>query len=148
MSSDSRTLMLLGWVILTLIAVAVAIYVRVPLKVTWRGVLISMLPSSLMLALFYSLAVRLYQHLGKWPESIGDAGFPHSLIIHESISINYFVILLLLNLFVWPIVLLLCAIIRSGRGLVSYLGIHILSYFVSWGLMLLAPSGFLNWWWD
>ena len=148
MVSNSAILILFGWTIITLTAIAIAVYVRIPVKVTWKGVLISILPSLLMLILFYSLAVHLYQYLGKWPESIGDTGFPHSLIVHESVSINYFTILLLLNLFVWPIALLLCVAIRRWRRVVFYLGTYMLSYFVLWGLVLLAPSGFLNWWWD
>jgi len=131
-----------------LMAIAVAIRVRVPLRPTRKGAVLSMSPNLLMLVLFYSLAVHMYQSLGDWPASIGGEGFSPLLIAHAGIATNYLVILLLLTVFIWPVTLLLCALVRRWRGLVSYLGIYGLSYAVSCGLMLLAPSGFLNWWWD
>ena len=48
-----------GGVAVALIATAIAIYVRVPLKPTRTGVAVSVLPSLLMLVLFYSLVIHM-----------------------------------------------------------------------------------------
>jgi hypothetical protein len=134
--------------VIAILGIVIACRVRVPLKLTPTSVLVSSLPSLLMIALFYSLAIHMYQSLGAWPTSIGERGFSSLLTTHAYIATDYFAILLLLSVIVWPVALLLCVIIRRWRGLVSYLGIHALSYLVCWGLLLLAPSQFLYWWWD
>jgi len=51
-----------GGVAVALIATAIAIYERVPLKPTRTGVVVSVLPSLLMLVLFYSLAIHMRQN--------------------------------------------------------------------------------------
>ena len=41
-----------------------------------KGIIISLLPSIIMLAFFYSLAIHMHSALGGWPKSIGERGFP------------------------------------------------------------------------
>ena len=134
--------------VIAIVAIVIACRVRVPLKLTLTSVVVSSMPSLLMLALFYSLAIHMYQSLGAWPTFIGERRFSSLLTAHAYIATDYFAILLLLSVIVWPVAFLLCVIIRRWRGLVSCLGIHALSYLVCWGLLLLAPSQFLYWWWD
>ncbi len=86
--------------------------------------------------------------LAAWPSSIGERGFPAPLVTHAHIAADYFSILLLVSIFAWPAVFLLCLVVRRWRGCVYYLGAYALSCLVSFGAMLLAPSQFLNWWWD
>jgi len=112
--------------------------------ITW----VALLPALAMLGLFYSLAVHMHQSLGGWPTSIGERGFASSLITHAGIATGYFSILLLVSLFAWPVALLLCAVVRRWRRGIFYLGVYALSCLVCFGAMLLAPSQFLNWWWD
>ena len=54
-----------------------------------RAVVIAVLPGLVALGLFYSLAIHMYESLGAWPVSIGEAGFPLSLIIHAAIATIY-----------------------------------------------------------
>jgi hypothetical protein len=112
--------------------------------ITW----VAALPALAMLGLFYSLAVHMHQSLGGWPTSIGERGFPSSLVTHAGIATGYFSILLLVSLFAWPVALLLCAFVRRWRRGIFYLGVYALSCFVCFGAMLLAPPQFLYWWWD
>lgn len=101
-----------------------------------------------MLLLFYSLAFRMYGSLTGWPDGIGEAGFSRMLKAHTYVATNYTVLLLLFTIFVWPFAFLICVLVRRWRMLVSYLGIYALSFVVCWCLFWLAPSQFLNWWWD
>lgn len=134
-------------VILGLAAMVVAFRLRF-IKKSRIGVIVAVLPATLMLTLFYSLAMHMHQSLGAWPTSIGDRGFPAPLVTHGSIAVNYFCILALVSVFVWPVVFLLCLVIRRWRVCLYYLGLYAFACFVCFGLMLLAPSQFLNWWWD
>ena len=133
--------------ILALVAVVLAVRMR-PGKQSRIAVAAAVLPALLMLALFYSLAVHMHQSLGAWPASIGERGFPAGLITHGSIATNYFTILLLVSTFAWPATFLLCLLIRRWRVCIYYLGVYAFACLVCFGAMLLAPSQFLNWWWD
>jgi hypothetical protein len=133
--------------ILALVAIVVAFRMR-PAKQSRIALAAVTLPALLMVALFYSLAIHMHQSLGGWPSSIGERGFPASLITHASIATNYFTILLLVSIFAWPVTFLLCLLIRRWRVCVYYLGAYVFACLVCFGAMLLAPSQFLNWWWD
>lgn len=113
----------------------------------WKLVF-SIAPSSLLLFLFYSLAIHMHQSLGSWPTSIGERGFPSGLLAHSIIATNYFVVLLLGTLFVWPVAFLACLWVRSWRHLIVCLSVHALAFALCVGLMQLAPSPFLYWWRD
>ena len=110
--------------------------------------LVALLPGLAMLGLFYSLAVHMHQSLGGWPTSLGERGFPSSLVAHADMAMGYFSILLLVSIFAWPVALLLCAVVQRWRGGIFYLGVYALSRLLCFGAMLLAPAQFLNWWWD
>jgi len=133
--------------ILALGSVVVAFRMR-PTKPSRAALAVAALPALLMLGLFYSLAIHTHQSLAAWPSSIGERGFPAPLVTHAHIAADYFSILLLVSIFAWPAVFLLCLVVRRWRGCVYYLGAYALSCLVSFGAMLLAPSQFLNWWWD
>ena len=133
--------------ILALVAIVVAFRMR-PASPSGAAVGGAALPAVLMLALFYSLAVHMHRSLGAWPASIGDTGFSAHLITHDSIATNYFFAWFLLSIFAWPAAFLLCLVIRRWRVCVYYLGVYALAGVVCFGAMLLAPSQFLNWWWD
>ena len=118
------------------------------MKVSGVGILYSALPNLILLVLFYSLAIHMWQALGGWPHSIGEAGFPPLLVSHAHVTENVFYALFLLTLFAAPIAIFLCLIVRRWRFLVPYFGLHALLFFACWGLMQLAPKPFLDWWWD
>ena len=113
-----------------------------------RLTLLSALPSIIMLALFYSLAIHMYRHLGSWPASIGNRGFSPSLNRHAEITGAYLYGLLFLNVFVWPIALVVCLLFRRLRRFVVYLVAYALCNLLCVGLVLLAPSPYLTWWKD
>ena len=105
-------------------------------------------PSVLQLGLYFSLALHMHQSLGGWPPSIGMDGFPPGLLAHYGVAANYFSVFLLATLFVWPVVFVLCAAIRSWRRWTPYLSIHGLSFVGCICFMAIAPSEFVRWWWD
>jgi len=108
-------------------------------------------PGLLMLVLFYSLVIHMYQSLGGWPTSVGEHGFPPSLIIHDSIAGGFFFILLLVTFFIWPVAFLLCLLVRRWRrsgASVYYLGVYGLVSAVCFAATSLAPTGFLDLLWD
>jgi hypothetical protein len=147
-SSQSFIFLLLVFVGLLALASIIVSFFRRPARQSYLALTASVLPAFLMLASFYSLAIHLYHHLGGWPTGIGDHGFPPALILHENISVTFFMILMLVTFFVWPVVYILCVAIRRWRVCLFYLGAYAFSFLLCSGAMLLAPSGFWNWWWD
>jgi hypothetical protein len=109
---------------------------------------LSVLPALVMLVLFYSLALHMYQTLGGWPTSIGERGFPPHLVLHATTTMYVFVVLICITVFLLPVALLVCAVVRRLRYLLPYFGVYALGCIVCVGLMQLAPTQFLYWWRD
>ena len=118
------------------------------MKISRTGIVISALPSLLMLGAFYSLAVHMRLTLGHWPDSIGTIGFPERLIAHGRFAWEFYAALLASSMVVVPIGTVICLLAPRWRRGAIYFASFGVFYGVCWGLMLLAPSGFLNWWWD
>jgi len=118
------------------------------MKVSPTGIVVSALPSFLMAGLFYSLAIHIHQSLGGWPASIGERGFSASLITHAAMTDHLFVALFLCSIFVVPVAICVCLFVWRFRGLIPYLLLYEVIFFLCWGLMQLAPEPFLNWWRD
>ena len=112
------------------------------------GVFIATLPYLLALLLFYSLAIHMHQSLDGWPERIGTDGFSSALLMHDKILGGYITYLVLFTVFVVPVIILVCLMVSRWRYLVVYFVVHLLSLPVCFGLMQLAPEGYLYWWWD
>jgi hypothetical protein len=108
----------------------------------------SVAPGFLMLVLFYSLAIHMRASLGVWPHSIGENGFPPALLAHAEITFDCFSILFLVNVFVLPVAIFICAIVPEWRRIIRCLSFSWLAFFICWALMGLAPKPFLYWWWD
>ena len=113
-----------------------------------KGIVISILPYLFALLLFYSLAIHMHQSLNGWPERIGTNGFPAALLIHDQILSTYITYLLFFTIFVMPAIILVCLLVSRWRHLVVYFVMHLVSLPVCYGLMQLAPEGYLYWWWD
>src|SRR5438045_1765693 len=111
-----------------------------------RGLLIAAAPGVVMLMLFYSLAIHMYQTLGGWPRSIGELGFPAGLLAHCSVTVWYCVAFVSIAIYAAPIALVVSLVIRKWRRVAPYLGAGLIFGAVSWGLMMLAPAPFLYWW--
>jgi hypothetical protein len=118
------------------------------MRASRTGIVVSALPSFIMVGLFYSLAFHMHQSLGGWPISIGERGFPPLLLAHATITQNFFVVLLLFSLFVLPVAIVVCLLVERWKRLVRYLALYGLLFAVCWASMQLAPPQFLNWWWD
>ena len=118
------------------------------MKISSTRAILASAPASLMLTLFYTLAIHMHQTLGAWPTSIGEHGFPTHLVIHASIAMYVQSALVLSIIFLLPPALVLCAVVHRWRHLLPYLGIYVMSCAVSAALMQLAPARFLYWWWD
>jgi|GEM_PF-1328891 len=97
---------------------------------------------------FFSLAVHMRLSLGEWPQSIGNDGFSSALIIHQDIAGLFFGALLLGMFFVWTPVALVSCFSKRLRTSLKYQGIFAVASMSTFGLTFLAPSDFLNWWWD
>jgi hypothetical protein len=118
------------------------------MKISRRGVLLSAMPNFLMLLLFYSLAIHMYLSLGGWPASIGERGFPATLVAHGYITMYFFIALSWFGIFIWPMAIIICSIVRDFRRSVPYWVLYALLFLGCWGLMQLAPEPFLYWWRD
>jgi len=118
------------------------------MKVSRTGVVVSALPGFVLLGLFYSLAIHMHRSLGGWPTSIGERGFPPSLVTHAGVTVDFFVALLLSSVFVVPVAIVLSLVVRRWRHFILYFALYTLLFFVCWGLMQFAPEPFLYWWRD
>jgi hypothetical protein len=112
------------------------------------GIVTSALPGFIMLGLFYTLALHMYRSLGGWPTSIGERGFPASLVAHANITMYFFIALIWFGIFILPAAILVCLLRQPWRRFVPYFGLYALAFLVCWGLMQLAPDAFLYWWRD
>src|SRR4051794_41179443 len=110
------------------------------MKVSRTAIAASALPGLLLLGLFYSLPLHMHRSLGGWPASIGERGFPPSLVAHVNVTVYYFEALILLGMFIWPLAFLVCLLIPRWRRVVPYLAFYALIFLVCWGIMQLAPA--------
>lgn len=115
-------------------------------KPSRTGLLVSALPSLVMLGLFYSLAIHMYQHFGGWPTSTGQHGFPPALVAHATVAVAFCRDFMLLTHLVLPVVYFICLLVPKWRVVASYIGLGVLLIIVSFGLTMLAPQPFLRWW--
>ncbi len=105
-------------------------------------------PGLLFLLLYFSLAVHMHKSLGKWPERIGNHGFSSTLNAHDAVVSHYFSWFIIFAILAWPVLVASFAIIaRLNRYLPQVMALG-LSFWLFVPLMFLAPSDFLNWWWD
>jgi len=118
------------------------------MKASRTGTAFSAFPSILMLTLFYSLAIHMRQSLGGWPNSIGEGGFPPSLVIHAGVTVDFFTLMLLSSVFIAPVVVFVCLAVDRWNRYAPYVALYAALFFVGWALMHLAPEPFLYWWRD
>jgi len=118
------------------------------MKVSGKGLLISAMPGLMVLGLFYGLAMHMYLSLGGWPNSIGERGFPWTLVVHSRVTWKLCQLFLLTAVFAAQIALIVCLFERRWRIGAPYFIAYLVCSWACWGLMMLAPGSFLNWWWD
>ena len=126
---------------------AIVALVVTELKERKRTFIIAVMPWSLALGLFWSLAIHLYLSLGGWPEMSGTKGFSSVLLLHANIHYNYLMFLSLLTLFVCPVIFLLCLFIKRLKKLIIYPSMQILGGLLFLLQMLFAPDGYTDWLW-
>jgi hypothetical protein len=117
------------------------------MKLSRAGFAAAALPGAVLLLLFYTLALHMYWQLGGWPRAIGMNGFPVSLQVHCALSQIYFVALFYTLIFLLPGFAFIFLMTRIWRGLM-YLALLVVFCVATYGLMQLAPAGFLRWWLD
>ncbi len=105
-------------------------------------------PSLIMMALIASLAVHMYFSLGGRPQRIGNEGFSSGLLFHSSTTIYFFVFLLYVTMFVWPMAVFVCALVTGWRRALPYLALYHVAHCCIWAMLYIMPKGFKYWWWD
>ena len=111
----------------------------------WLG--ITALPGLLALASFFSFAVHMHSRLGGWPDFCGTYKLPHDLVVHYQIS-GWLFSSLLVSLICMPLVLALFAAVPQLRPRMIYPACFSVMSWLCFFTTLLAPNGFLDWWWD
>lgn len=100
------------------------------------------------LVAFYSLAVHMYLSLGKWPTSIGNAGFSRALTVHDEVQFLIIELLAVISLFLWPAAVGICVFTLRARRFLPHLIFYAGAVLLCVALMYCAPAPFLNWWKD
>jgi len=132
---------------ITSIALVYSIKQRDNSKLTRKWVVLLSSPCLVMMATFYSFVARMHSELNGWPDFYGRENLPTSVLLHENVASWMFLIALLI-VFLLPLALVLFYVIPRLRPHLIYL-----SFFGSacWFFIFatqLAPTEFLNWWWD
>ena len=104
-------------------------------------------PGLLLLLAFYSLAFRMHSSLGGWPDFYGNEKLPQDLVAHAEVAQWVFTIVLLLAVSM-PLLLAVYAMLPRLRGSMVYPAWCGIASWLCLLSTLLAPAGFLNWWWD
>ncbi len=125
---------------------AIVALVGTELRERKRTFIIAVMPWSLALGLYWSLAIHLHLSFGGWPEMY-ETTAPPALLLHAKIQYNYLMFLSLLTLFVCPVMFLLCLLIKRLKKLVIYPSLQILGGILFIFQMLLAPDGYTDWLW-
>ena len=116
-------------------------------SLTWQGFLWSMTLPLLWLGLYFGLAVHLRATLGHWQTAIGQNPGSWLFAVHEKAAWQLAVIIAH-SLYAIPAVIVLSLLLKRWR----HVGVYALSYggavVTAYLLMNLAPSSFVNWWWD
>lgn len=111
-----------------------------------RGFLLSALPASLWLALFYGFVLHVRLSLGGWPP-FGQVLEDTLLRWHEA-AVRHLGMGLLLSLYALPVVMAVLLILPRWRHAVVYLLTHAMAVAAAFGCVFLAPGPFLNWFSD
>ena len=127
---------------------AIVALVVTEIKERKQTFIIAVMPWSLALGLFWSLAIHLYLSHGGWPEMRGTSGFSSALVLHANIQYNYLMLLSLLTLFVCPVMFLLCLFIERLKKMIIYPSMQILGGLLFLLQMLFAPNGYTDWVWS
>lgn len=140
------------WLALLVVALIFAIVwsagTRSYAVLSWRGIVASVMPGVIMVVGFYALAAHMHAALGGWPKCIGEAGFPPALVKHANWTFGYFAAMILAVIIAWPVALGICFAVPRLRRFIAHLSLFAGSFAICFGLILLAPSQFLYWWWD
>lgn len=108
---------------------------------------IAVFPAVAMVVLFHSLAIHMHLSLGAWPTSVGERGFPSSLVTHACFAQLLFTILFF-SCLAWTPTFVVCIMVDRWLFLIKYLIAFAASCIICAVIMSLAPSQFLVWWWD
>lgn len=115
----------------------------------WKLTLIcAVVPGLLFLLIFFTFAVHMHNSLGQWPETLGNHGFSPALNTHARIAATYFSGFVIFAILAWPVLIAFFAIIAKLRRFLPQVMALGLSFWIFVPWIFLAPSGFLNWWWD
>jgi len=119
-----------------------------PMRTSPWWISLAVLPSAVVLILYYSLVVHMHLTLGGWPTSIGMSGFPAGLRLHADLALASWNVVLAANLLLWPIAVIICAAVPRWRRAVLPVGLYAVAHAICVGLMFLGPAGFISWWLD
>ncbi len=118
------------------------------MKTSRAGIIISAMPSLIMLGMFFSLAMHMHSSLGGWPASIGEAGFPPLLLAHVNAAAFCYAAWFISSIVLVPAAIILCFCVKAWRRFIPYLILYAVLFFICRGCMQFAPEPFLYWWND
>ena len=116
-------------------------------RITLKRFAIISMPGTLTLISFYLAAAKMYLDLNGWPDNIGYSQVPESTLPYITVATWAFSITGM-SIACAPIALAIFLIAPRLRQHLIYPSLFVIISFLALLLTLLAPSGFLNWWWD
>ena len=116
---------------------------------TLKTIRLALLPSLVVLLVYYSLALHMWLAFGVWPSGIGEQGFPRALMLHAKALEILVAAYALLAMFAAIPALLTCTFIWRWRKFILPMVVFSLGFFVCMLIMWnVAPAGFLYWFRD
>lgn len=115
--------------------------------ISWRGVALALAPAALFAVLYFSLVARFLWSPGGWRGS-GTAGMASHFFQWHRWTTGVAGLGIVVHLLPLPLVLLALLPTREGRRMARYVWIFAAGLGMAWGLKLLAPASFRNWFWD
>lgn len=134
-------------VAITAIALVSSIKQRDSSKLTRKWVVLFSSPGLMMMVAFYSFAARMHSALNGWPDFYGTEQLPSGLLFHDDVAAWMFTMTLLIALCI-PLALALFYVTPRLRPHLIYPAFLGSVCWLCIFMTQLAPTGFLNWWWD
>jgi hypothetical protein len=121
-------------------------------KLSRGRAIVAMMPSLLMVGLFYWLSFQMHRDLGRWPDMtvawMGPESLSPPVLTLKAVAWDSFVVWMAFSQMAVPLLLVAFMLVRGLKPLVAYLGLHSFAFVVCLVAVNFAPARLLYWYWN